>query len=145
MTPCFDYAAAYLSTYPKTTHELQKKLKEKWFSDEDIETTIPRLEQSGFLNDYLWAKLYSQSLARKGKTKFFISMKLREKGILKDLFESVWEEIGEEAGESITIKLHQELEKMQTKWYDIQQIKQKLYAKGYSKDQIEQLLRNNEM
>jgi regulatory protein len=144
MTPCFDYSAAYLSKYPKTTVELRKKLKEKGFSEEDIEQTIPRLEASGFLNDVLWAKLYLQSLWRKGKPKSILAMKLREKGISKDIFEQVWEEVGEEVIESIDIKLIRIVEQYRNKGLDTMQIKQKLYAKGYGKEMITRVLENKE-
>jgi regulatory protein len=145
MTPCFDYAAAYLSKYPKTTAELCKKLKEKWFSDEDIETTTPRLESSGFLNDVLWAKLYIQSLWRKGKPKAIMAMKLRQKGIDKAIFEQVWEEIWEEVNEDVDRKLLKVVDQFRNKWLDTIQIKQKLYAKGYTKDVIVSVLEKSEM
>lgn len=145
MSPCFDYAAAYLSKYPKTTVELRRKLKEKGFSEEDIEITIPRLEQSGFLNDVLWAKLYLQSLGRKGKPKAIISMKLREKGISKEIFAQVREEVGDEVNEDIDKKLSKTVEQLRNKWCDTLQIKQKLYSKGYGKDLINAALENNDM
>jgi SOS response regulatory protein OraA/RecX len=145
MVPCFDYSAAYLSKYPKTTSELRKKLKEKGFSAEDVEQTIPRLEASGFLNDVLWAKLYLQSLWRKGKPKSILAMKLREKGIGKDIFEQVWEEIGDDVIESIDTKLVRIVEQYRDKWLDTMQIKQKLYTKWYGKEMITRVLENEEM
>lgn len=144
-SPCFDYAIGYLARYPKTTKELRKKLIEKWFSVEEIDITIIKLEKTGFLNDALWAKLYLQSLWRKGKPKNVIEMKLRQKWISKEIFTEVWENVGQDVDASILEKIIKDVEKMKIKWLNDLAIKQKLYARGYSKDTINTAMINLEM
>lgn len=144
-SPCFDYATWYLARYPKTTKELRKKLIEKWFSVEEIDITIIKLEKTGFLNDALWAKLYLQSLWRKGKPKNVIEMKLRQKWISKEIFTEVWENVGQDVDASILEKIIKDVEKMKIKWLNDLAIKQKLYARGYSKDTINTAMINLEM
>ena len=51
-------ALRFLSTRPRSEREIRSKLRQKEFSDDEIETTIDDLQRAGLLNDREFARLF---------------------------------------------------------------------------------------
>lgn len=78
-----------------TQAELQNKLKDKGFTSETIAAVVERLKDYGLINDRRFAEQYLRYHYLE-KSKRVLSMKLLQKGIHPEIFESVYEELKEE-------------------------------------------------
>ncbi len=139
----FDAACDYLSFSERSTSEVRKKLKEKEYTEEEIDEAIEKLNNYGFLNDKEYAKHYIEFAMSKGRGIRRIKDELRSKGIetfdLEDVFyemeneglinikdgkERAWEQ----AKKALGIKTPEEK--------DIARIGRKLQTLGFLSDEI---------
>lgn len=115
-----------------TQAELQKKLQDKEFSQDSILLAIDRLKEYGFINDRRFVEQYLRYHCL-GKSKRVLSMKLLQKGIGTELFDSVYEELKAE------LACEPELEALQQA---LKAALRKAERKGYSPDELPQEERN---
>lgn len=81
-----NYSLNLLSKYYKTTHELKKKLKEKGYSDDAINSVIEKLKALGYLNDEQYIEAYIRS--KQGVNKKNLYNKLIQKGLDREQVQS---------------------------------------------------------
>lgn len=80
----FDTAVYYITFKDRTKKELSDKLKEKGYSSHEIEESIGKLLEYGYINDENYAFSYiKDNINKKGLGR--ISMELLRKGIDKDI------------------------------------------------------------
>lgn len=93
------YAAgiALLSRKPRTRYELSMKLKEKGYTEIQIEQTISRLEDERLIDDAAYAREWADHRVRhQGKGKMWIRQELRQKGVAKPYIEAALGTVTEE-------------------------------------------------
>ena len=80
----------FLNYKSRTEKEIKKKLKEKKISEKSIDKVIAILKNLKFIDDTRYAKLYvEEKLTNNPKGKRVISMKLAEKGVSKEVINSI--------------------------------------------------------
>jgi regulatory protein len=131
-----------------TEFTLKLKLKKKNISDKIINQVIEKLKEENLLNDYEYAKIYAENLAKYKKTgpnKIFI--KLKEKGISKNdsiqIIKEIIEKIGgeEKLLEKCLEKNYKNIrKKINNKGKD--KIKSRLYLKGFNVNVINRVINN---
>ena len=85
-------AFSFLNYKPRTEKEIRKKLKEKKISDASTEKVIKILKDLKYIDDSKYAKTFlEEKLANNPKGKRVIAMKLAEKGIAREVINSVIE------------------------------------------------------
>ena len=80
----FDSALYYLTFKDRTLKEICSKLKEKGYSDSEIDETVLKLQKYGYINEKNYAFSYIKSNINKKGSKL-ITMELCSKGIPKDI------------------------------------------------------------
>ena len=93
----FDAACDYLSRSERSRFEVEKKLKEKEYDEEEIAQAVEKLLELGFLDDHGFAARYAEFAIGKGRGLYRIKTELRQKGISAFDIEDVLYEL-EEAG-----------------------------------------------
>lgn len=89
----FDTALYYLTFRDRTRKEIQDKLKEKGYSDSEVDDAVSKLLMYGYLDDENYALCYIKSHGRK-KGGRLISMELKNKGIEPQVARVLMDEIG---------------------------------------------------
>lgn len=84
-----NYVLSLLKFSDRTRMEIIVKLKMKKFNDDIISSVVKRIEDMGFINDERYAEEYIMSKIKKGKSIKFITQKLIEKGIDKNLITDI--------------------------------------------------------
>lgn len=80
----FDTAVYYITFKDRTVKELYDKLREKGYSSQDIDESIGKLQEYGYVNDDNYAFSYIKgNINKKGSRR--ISMELIRKGIDKEI------------------------------------------------------------
>lgn len=87
----FDRALKYLGLRQRSVKEIHDYLVKKQYEEEDINEAIKKLLELKFLNDDNYARSFTESRQRKGKSKRSIEFELKVKGISKDTSEDVME------------------------------------------------------
>lgn len=132
MSSCLDYALHYISRYPKTEFELRLQLRKKKYNEDQIDPTILFLKENKYIDDYQYTKLYINSeVGRKGKPLGPILMKLRGKGVHKEILEKVKYELEEDIQGWTQAKIGREIDKYKGKGMNGFDIIQKLRSRGY--------------
>jgi len=85
----FDRALKYLSLRARSTKEIFDYLIKKGYEEADINGAIARLLELKFLNDDDYARSFTESKQRKGKSKRSIEFELKIKGVSKEVTEDV--------------------------------------------------------
>lgn len=85
----FNYSLNLLAKYYKTKHELIKKLKEKEYNADTINSVIEKLMELGYLNDEMYVEDYIRSKQGSNQTinKKTLYNKLLQKGIDRELIQ----------------------------------------------------------
>ena len=87
----FDTAIYYLTFKDRTKREIEDKLKEKGYGEEEIDEAVARLMGYGYINDKGYTLSYIKSnIEKKGRR--LIVRELLNKGIEKDTIEQYMEE-----------------------------------------------------
>ena len=132
-----------------TEKELQKKLRDKDFSQECIAVAMERLKEYGLIDDRRFTEQYLRYRSV-NHSKRVLSMKLLQKGIHTELFESVYEELKRESGtepeqEALKQAVEALLRKAERKGYSVGNLPNDeknrmvaaLYRKGFSVTRIQ--------
>jgi len=132
-----------------TQAELQKKLQEKEFSQESIALAMERLKEYGFIDDRRFTEQYLRYHSV-NRSKRVLSMKLLQKGICTELFDSVYGEMKEEFGtdpelEALKKAVETMLRKAERKGYSVENLPRDeknrmmaaLYRKGFAVTRIQ--------
>ncbi|MDO5014676.1 MAG: regulatory protein RecX [Clostridia bacterium] len=89
----YNCAVKILSLRANSEKELRDKLIKKNRREYVVEEVISKIKEQGYLNDEDFAKAYSKELIqKKGKSKNYVSFKLREKGINNSMIDEVLED-----------------------------------------------------
>ncbi|MDR0884054.1 MAG: recombination regulator RecX [Oscillospiraceae bacterium] len=102
--PCYDKALDLLARRAHSVAELTRKLAERGYSEEQIDSTIARLEDYGFLNDQAYATHLAEKLRdSRGFAPRRIAQELRQRGVQRDETEETLSALSEDfdAGEAI--------------------------------------------
>lgn len=86
----FDTATYYLSFKDRTEKEIRDKLIEKGYSESEIDTSISKLLEYGYINDAHYTFLYIKSNIYKKGIKL-IKNELAKKGISKELVDEQYD------------------------------------------------------
>jgi regulatory protein len=81
----FQRALRFLSYRPRAVNEVEKKLSEHGFDEQEIETVVTRLKEGGLLDDEQFARMWVEnrsSLRPRGRR--VLTMELRHKGVPED-------------------------------------------------------------
>lgn len=90
-------ALHFLKFRPRSVFEIEKKLKEKKVSEEEIKKTIRVLKNSQLLNDEKFAKMWiSDRNLLKPTGSFLLKLELKKLGISDDIIETVLKDQDEE-------------------------------------------------
>lgn len=92
-----EVASAYLASRMRTTHEVRKHLKEKEFSEDEIDETISDLIGFRYLDDYNYAKIYYERNAEKHRGSLRAMRELEERGVDKETIKFALEDFLYEA------------------------------------------------
>lgn len=131
-----------LEIMDRTEAGLRQKLKEKGFSQEDIDSAIDYVAAFGYLNDERYAQQYLLShMDRKSKKE--LRMAMYQKGLSRELVDRTFEEYYDDAAERESIERI-----AQKKRYEPESAtdkdKKKLFdyfiRKGYSYENVRQVL-----
>ncbi len=138
----YSYAVHYLSRYPKTRKELELKLMQKWYSQEDILETIDTLILQNIIDDEKFADSYIYSeCVKKGKPLFVIKKKLLFKGIDVSILDDVCKRYEDDIAEGILNKIIKDIENYKKRGVEWLDIVQKLMRKWYRVDQIKEAVK----
>lgn len=85
----FERALKYLSFRQRSVKEMNDYLVKKGYSQTEVNETIQKLLKLKFLNDEDFARTFTESRQRKGKSKRNIAFELKLKGVSKDKAEEV--------------------------------------------------------
>ena len=87
-----DYALNLLSYRPRTKRELLRRLKQKKYDVRTAEETVSKLERSGLINDYSFAKLFIETF-RDRRGIYRLKNDLFKHGVEKTIIEKVLKEV----------------------------------------------------
>lgn len=86
----FNSATRYLALRARSIKEINDYLIKKGFTISVVSQTIARLKELNFLNDEDYGKSFAHSRQKyRGKSKYFISYELKQKGISEDIINTV--------------------------------------------------------
>lgn len=132
MKPCFDYALAHCSRFPKTERDLTRFLLKKWYEEETVSETMSRLKKLWFVNDETYVDLYfSSEVIRKGRPLFLIKQKLQQKWVDRSLIDSFISENEEDLEAWMRTAIKKEYERLQSRDFSSETIVKKLVQKWY--------------
>jgi regulatory protein len=81
----YNYALNLLAARPYSTHLLRRKLVQKEYASDEVESTIARLTENGLLDDARYAEQYARSkILSTGASKRRLQQELYRKGIKGD-------------------------------------------------------------
>ena len=96
-----DTAADYIGLRPRTVAETRRKLKEKGYEDEEIESAIASMIDYKYLDDYSYCISYFRYAYSKQRGRRRIVRELAEKGVDRELIETAYDDYcAEENGEA---------------------------------------------
>ena len=132
----FDAALRSLEYRDKTESEIEKYLKKKEFSDEEIEETLIKLKEYNYIDDYNYSIRYIKYAKEKGRGKIRIVQELKNKGVEYEKISMAIEETletGDERQEALAIALRI-IENEDKEFDEKQQNKmiRKLASRGFS-------------
>lgn len=86
-----DAAADYIALRARTEAELRRRLKEKEYTQEEIEETLSFALDCGLVNDEEYSMRYTECSMRKGRGPLRIFRELSEKGVSRGLIQAALE------------------------------------------------------
>lgn len=95
-------ALKYLAYRDHTVFEMVRHLKEKEFSQTEIDEVISSLVELRYLDDYGYCRKYIPYSANKGKGKTRIKSELIQKGIAPEVIDAAIDDAGED-GEALSV------------------------------------------
>lgn len=123
----FDAALNYLSFRPRSKKEMENYLYKKGFSEAAVESTLNKLENYGYIDDFEFASSWTKSrLNNRPMSKRMIAYELYQKGIDRSVIDAVLERVDEEDEEKAAFLLAEKYFKRYQRFEE----KQKLYKVG---------------
>ena len=119
-------AVSLLAQWARSSGEIQKKLRDKFYLPETIEMVLYKLEKEHFLNDEAFAMEYAAALSRRQTGRARIAQDLRRKGIDPALIQRALEELDEEEADDAAFTLARKLLKRYEREPDPRKAMQKL-------------------
>ena len=96
-----DTAADFIGLRPRTVAETRRKLKEKGYEDDEIESAIASMIDYKYLDDYSYCISYFRYAYSKQRGRRRIVRELAEKGVDRELIETAYDDYcAEENGEA---------------------------------------------
>ena len=93
-SPILNKIADYLARRDHSIDEIKKKLEQKNYDPQDIQSSLEIAQNNGwFLNPQELSKKVSLSLAHKNRSHFFINQYLKDKGLPETPFDESQEEL----------------------------------------------------
>lgn len=141
-----EVAAKYLVTRPRSAHELQLYLYKKEFSESEINDTVKKLTENGYLNDSEYARMYIRYGLGKRKAFFRIAYELKQKGVSPEDIENGRYMYEDETGNDIDSIEYENAAKEAAKYIKVPEKKQldkaarRLNSLGYSASVISSVL-----
>lgn len=138
-------ALNFVSYKQRTKFEVEQKLKQKHYTESEIQKAIEFLEDFGYLDDKKFAKEYLQfALKQKKYSLLRIKNNLFQKGLSKDLIDEVLRDLQVDSQEfenamNLALKKFQQLVRM-NKDNPVQKVAQYLYSKGFSWEMINKVV-----
>lgn len=81
----FQRALRFLSYRPRAVNEVEKKLSEHGFDEQEIETVVTRLKEGGLLDDEQFARMWVENRSSfRPRGRRVLTMELRHKGVPED-------------------------------------------------------------
>lgn len=138
-----EVAASYLSNRMRTVEEMRKHLKEKEFSEKEIEETINDLIGLKYLDDYAYAVRYYEYNTEKHRGSFRAMRELEDKGVDKQtvkfaLEDYLYENKIDEYELALEVARKEEFTEVDDKL--IAKVARKLEARGFKRDDIYRVL-----
>ncbi|MBQ0041159.1 MAG: RecX family transcriptional regulator [Clostridiales bacterium] len=138
-----EVAASYLSNRMRTVEEMRKHLKEKEFSENEIEETINDLIGLKYLDDYAYAVRYYEYNTEKHRGSFRAMRELEEKGVDKQtvkfaLEDYLYENKIDEYELALEVARKEEFTEVDDKL--IAKVARKLESRGFKRDDIYRVL-----
>ncbi len=124
------YVLRLFKLRPRSTGELKKKLQMKGYEGEIIEKIISECAMSGLLDDSAFAKAWLQSRLKKYGFRR-VSRELAEKGITKELIDTVWQDAREDYDEEALVRQIAERRFFSREQKDIPLLKRKKHVMDY--------------
>lgn len=121
----------------RTREEVISRCSEKGFSNEKILETVKKMEENGLIDDLRFSKMYFEdgiNLRKKGF--FLLSLELKRLGVNDDTVADALNTVSEEISEKDVLLL--DLKKGSIK--DLNKWKNRMYRRGFSKEEIEKAL-----
>ncbi|MEJ5285970.1 MAG: hypothetical protein CH6_4067 [Candidatus Kapaibacterium sp.] len=138
-------ALNFVSYKQRTKFEVEQKLKQKHYTESEIQKAIEFLEDFGYLDDKKFAKDYLQfALKQKKYSLLRIKNNLFQKGLSKDVIDEVLRDLQVDSQEfenamNLALKKFQQLVRM-NKDNPVQKVAQYLYSKGFSWEMINKVV-----
>ena len=83
-----------LDASPRTEYEIRTKLLKSGYIDRYVTPVIDRIKEYGYIDDYAYARMYSESLRNsKNNSRRMIEQKLYQKGISAEVISEIMEDI----------------------------------------------------
>ena len=138
-----EVAASYLSNRMRTVEEMRKHLKEKEFSEKEIEETVNDLIGLKYLDDYAYAVRYYEYNTEKHRGSFRAMRELEDKGVDKQtvkfaLEDYIYENKVDEFRLALEVARKEEFTEVDDKL--IAKVARKLEARGFKRDDIYRVL-----
>lgn len=136
---CMEKSISYLAIRARTIFEMERYLSKKGFRSGIIKTTLEKLKNSGYLNDYDYAVTYARNkLEKKAVGKRLVSKELSARGIKREMISSVMkdESITAQDMEKIYKAAVKKLESVKSKQNKKQKLVFFLQSRGFEWDEI---------
>jgi regulatory protein len=104
---CYQKAIHYLSYRPRSSMEVRKNLARRGVPQNIIEKTMDRLEKTGLVNDYEFARLWVENRNTfQPRSISFLQMELRRKGLNEEAIQAALAEKQEDEEELVSRAAH---------------------------------------
>lgn len=138
-------ALNYLSYSDRFSREVIQRLKKEGFTKEEIDSTIERLKNYGYLNDEKTTEEFIRSKIEKGWGPERIKIEILRRGIPEDEAENWVKAIFSEVNEQeMILKLAEKFLKKRSGKNIMERLKGFLFRKGFSYDKIIDVIENME-
>ncbi len=97
------YAFRLFKLRPRSTGELTEKLRLRDYDEEIVAKVVAQCDKAGFLDDRAFARVWLCSRLKKYGLRR-VSRELLQKGIPKDLIDTVWEETRDDYDEEALVR-----------------------------------------
>ena len=133
-------ALRFLEVMDRTESELRKKLKDKDYSDDEVNEAIDFVKSYNYINDERYARIYIES-SRNKKSRKKIEYDLRGKGLTKEVILGAFEDCEPFSETELIEKLAQKkLGSEMPDYMKLQKVKSYLAGKGFCLSDINEVL-----